>query len=125
MKIKWFVAIVLVLLIIAIIAIPAPASAGGGNGWAIGGALLGGFFLGSVLGPRENIIIGPAYPPPVYYPSPLGYYPPPAVYYQPQSVWIPDHYESRWQLDCERMYIRRHCYQTPITVFVPGHWEYR
>lgn len=129
---KQFIAIVLILSVIMIIAIPAPVEAGGNNGLAMGGALLGGFFLGSVLNHHDRVIVGPVYPPyppPVYYPSPV-YYPPPMtypypVYYPPAARWIPDHYESRWQTVCEVMYQRQHCYPAQITVFIPGHWEYR
>lgn len=127
---KKLIAVILVLLIITIIIIPTLAEAGG-DGWKIGGALLGGFLLGSVLGPHDRVIVGPVYPayppypyypPPIYYP-PQVYYPPPV--YQPQPVWIPEHYEFQWQTVCEIMYQREHCYPAQITVFIPGHWEYR
>lgn len=121
---KRFVAIILILSVIAIIAVPAPANAGGNKGLIIGGALLGGFLLGSVLNNHDRVhdrvIVGPVYPP---YPPPV-YYPPPVVY-QPQLVWIPDHYEMRWQKNCEVMYQYPRCYLASITVFIPGHWEYR
>ncbi len=117
-------------------AIPKPANAGSKD-LLIGGALLGGgFLLGSIFGPHDRIIIGPvypaypySYPPPVYYYPPPIYYPPPTtysppVYYPPTARWIPDHYELRWQTVCEIMYQRQNCYQTQITVFIPGHWEY-
>lgn len=124
---------------------PKPVNAGG-NGWAIGGAALGGFLLGSILGPHDRIVVGPVYsaypsyapygyyPPPVYYQPPVVYQPPvyyqpsmtysPPVYYPPTARWIPDHYEWRWQTVCEIMYQRQNCYPTQITVFIPGHWEY-
>lgn len=122
---KRFIAITLTSLVIALIVIPMPADAGNNNGWTVGGALLGGFLLGSILGPNDRVIIGqvyPPYPPPVYSP-PQVYYPPP-VYYPGSARWIPDHYELRWQTVCEYMYQRQHCYPAQITVFVPGHWEY-
>lgn len=129
---KRLAAIVLILSVVAIVAIPAPANAGGKD-WLIGGALFGGgLLLGSILGPHDRVIVGPvypSYPPPVYYPPPIYYpsptaYPPPA-YYPPVARWIPDHYELRWQTVCEVMYQRQHCYPAQITVFIPGHWEYR
>lgn len=116
---KRLVAIILILSVIAIIVIPLPANAGG-NGWVIGGAILGGVLLGSVLSHHGQVVVGPVYrhyPPPVYYPSP--------VVYQPQPVWIPDHYELRWRTVCEIIYQRQNCYPAQITVFIPGHWEYR
>lgn len=106
---------------------PTPANAGGGNGWVIGGALLGGFLLGSILGPHDRVVVGPVYrhyPRPAYYPPPVVYYLPPVVY-GPQPMWIPDHYEWRWRTVCEIMYQRQNCYPAQITVFIPGHWEYR
>ncbi len=132
---KRIVSAVLILTLIFLFFNPKPADAGNNSGWAIGGALLGGFLLGSVLGPYDRIIVGPVYPaypsytpygyypPPVYYP-PLGSYYPPPVVYQPQPVWIPAHYEWRWQTVCEYMYQRQNCYQAQITVFILGHWEY-
>lgn len=99
---------------------PVPANAGGGNGWAIGGALLGGFLLGSVLNHHDQIVVGSVYR---HYPAPVYY--PPSVVYQPQPVWIPDHYELRWRTVCEIMYQRQNCYPAQIMVFIPGHWEYR
>ncbi len=116
---KRSIAIVLILLVIAVVVVPAPANAGGNNGWMIGGVFLGGFLLGSVLNSHDKIVVGPVYP---HYPPPI-YYPPPV--YQPQPIWVPDHYELRWQTVCEYMYQRHYCYPVQITVFIPGHWEYR
>ncbi len=120
--IKRVLSVFLISLFVLSFTAPVPAYAGG-DGWAIGGAVLGGFLLGSILGPHDRIIVGPVYP---TYPSylPYGYYPPPVIY-QPQQVWIPDHYELRWRTVCEYMYQRQNCYQTQILVFIPGHWEYR
>ena len=112
---------------------PAPVEAGGKD-WLIGGLIFGGgMLLGSALNShdRDHVIAGPVYtvyPSPVYYQPPLPY-PPPVYYYPPayppQARWIPDHYELRWQQPvCEIMYQRQRCYQTQITVFIPGHWEY-
>ena len=47
--------------VLSFLVVPTPVRAGG-NGWAIGGALLGGFLLGSILGPRDQVIVGPVYP---------------------------------------------------------------
>lgn len=117
---KRFVAIVLILSVVAVVAIPAPVEAGGKD-WLIGGLFFGGgLLLGSALNHNDRVIVGPVYFP---YPPPPVYYPPPV--YQPQSMWIPDHYELRWQTICEVMYQRYHCYPAQITVFIPGHWEYR
>lgn len=120
-----FLALTLVFIIFG----PAPANAGGGNGWAIGGVLLGVLIIGSIIH-HDHVIVGPvypAYPPPVYYIPPATlppvYYQPPVIY-QPQPVWIPDHYELRWQTVCEVMYQHQHCYRIQMTVFIPGHWEY-
>ena len=99
------IAIILILSATVMIAVPAPVDAGGKD-WLIGGALLGGFLLGSVLGQHDHVVVGP----PVYYP--------------PVARWIPEHYELRWQKVCETMYYRPRCYQAQITVFIPGHWEY-
>lgn len=123
---KRLVATILILSVIAVVAIPAPVEAGSSNGCVVGGALLGGFLLGSVLNHRDHVIVGPVYPP---YPPPV-YYPPPAAYPIPGDYslpvrWIPDHYESRWQTHCEIMYQYQRCYSVPITVFIPGHWEYK
>lgn len=121
---KYFVAVILVLSVIAVFAVPAPVDAGG-NGFAVAGALLGGFLLGSVLN-SDRLIVGPVYPyyysPPVY-PSPF-YYPPPVVY-QRQPIWIPERYEWQPQIVCEVVYMRQHCYPAQTTVIIPGHWEYR
>lgn len=114
--------IFLILLVTLSLLVPIPANAGGGNGWAIGGALLGGFLLGSVLSHHGQVVVGPVYR---HYPQPVYYPPPAAAYYQPQSVWIPDHYELRWRTVCEIIYQRQHCYPAQIAVFIPGHWEYR
>lgn len=132
---KRVLGVLLILLLVLSLGVPTPANAGGRD-WLIGGALFGGgFLLGSVLAPRDRIIVGPVYsaypsrqpygyyPPPVYYPPPI-YYSPPIVYQPPPMRWIPAHYEWRWQTSCEIMYQRPNCYSTPITVFIPGHWEY-
>lgn len=119
---KRLIAITLILSVIAIITVPAPVEAGGKD-WLIGGLLFGGgLLLGSALNHNNRIVVGPVYR---HYPPQPVYYPPPVVYYQPQQVWIPDHYELRWRTVCEIMYQRQHCYPAQITVFVPGHWEYR
>ena len=121
-KMKRVLSIFLASLIILAFVIPAPADAGSNNGWVISGALLGGFLLGSALGPHDRIIFGPVYPTYPSYP-PYGYYPPP-VYYPSRQIWIPAHYEWHWQTVCEIMYQRQNCYQAQITVFIPGHWQY-
>ena len=124
---KRIITIVLILSFIALVAIPVPANAGGGNGWAIGGAILGGLLLGSVLNNHGRIVVGPAhphYPPPVYYPSPV--YPSPV--YEPQPVWIPDYYVLRPVVTCQQYrypYPYQNCFRHHITVLVPGHWEHR
>lgn len=125
-----FFSIFLVLIVVLSFSTPAPADAGGGNGWVIGGAVLGGFLLGSVLGhhnQHNQVVAGPVYrhyPAPIYYQPPVYSYPPPVVY-QPQPAWIPDHYELRWRTVCEIMYQRQNCYHHQITVLIPGHWEHR
>ncbi|MDO8574708.1 MAG: hypothetical protein Q7R61_00275 [bacterium] len=109
---KFLILIIAAILLVGFIN-PKPANAGDNTGWVF----LGGFLLGSVLGPHDRIIIGPVYS---TYPS----YQPPVIY-QPQQIWVPAHYEWRWQTVCEYMYQRQNCYQAQITVFIPGHWEYR
>jgi hypothetical protein len=54
------------------------------NGWAYGGAFLGGAIVGGWLA-RPYYAPPPAYyaPPPVYYAPPPVYYAPPPVYYAP------------------------------------------
>ena len=117
---KRFIVIIVVLAVVFSSLAPTKPANADGNGWVIGGALLGGFLLGSILGPHE-IIVGPVYP---AYPPPHGYYPPPVyypLYYQPQAVWIPDHYEWCEVTVCPQGY----CYRTQVQMVVPGHWEYR
>ncbi len=77
--------------------VPSGAYAGGDHGWATVGKVLTGFIGLSILG---NAIANPY---PAYYgPPPRAYYAPPA------QVWVPGHYESRF----DRYWVR-------------GHWEYR
>ena len=99
--------------VLSFLVVPTPVRAGG-NGWAIGGALLGGFLLGSILGPRDQVIVGPVYPP---YHRPPVYYPPP-----PQPVWIPGYWGYQPVTVCD--YYGR-CYPATQGVWVEGHWEYR
>jgi hypothetical protein len=62
---------------LAALSVPAPANAGC-FGCAVGAGVLGGLFVGAVVG---NAIANS--PPPGYYPPPPGYYPPPPGYYGP------------------------------------------
>ena len=62
---------------IGLAALTAPSTANAGCfGCAVGAGLLGGLFVGAVVG---NAIANS--PPPGYYPPPPGYYPPPPGYY--------------------------------------------
>src|SRR3990167_2142695 len=47
--------------VLSFLVVPTPVRAGG-NGWAIGGALLGGFLLGSIFGPRRQFVGGAVFP---------------------------------------------------------------
>ncbi|MBI5420569.1 MAG: YXWGXW repeat-containing protein [Deltaproteobacteria bacterium] len=76
--------------------LPAPASAGDRE-WATAGKILTGIIGLNILG---HAIAHP-YP----YPAPM-YSPPPRVYYPPEQVWVPGHYETRFQRQ-----------------WIPGHWE--
>ena len=62
---------------IGLAALTAPSTANAGCfGCAVGAGVLGGLFVGAVVG---NAIANS--PPPGYYPPPPGYYPPPPGYY--------------------------------------------
>ncbi len=119
---KFLIMIITAILLVGFVN-PKPANAGGNKGLVIGGALLGGFLLGSVLNSHDRIIVGPVYP---SYPLPV-YYPPPVYYPSPPVRWIPDHYEFRWVTTCQTYrypYPYQNCYQHQITVFIPGQWGY-
>lgn len=111
--------------------------------WATAGKILTGFIGLSILG---NAL---AYPHP--YPAPV-YAPAPRVYYPPEQVWVPGHYQTRferswvpghWEIgrggrhrhggddydddDYDRRsakhWIPGHYREVEVRVWVPGHWE--
>jgi hypothetical protein len=97
MKTKVVVVLLSALLTLLVIN-PAPSYAGGHgyNGWAVGGAFVGGAVLGTVLGsalaapryiPAPQPVV--AYPEPAYAPEPYAYaYPAPVYAYAPPGQWV-------------------------------------
>ena len=75
-----------IILALILVASAVTAQAGGyyrgNNGWAYGGAFLGGAIVGGLLA-------RPYYyaPPPMYYAPPLMYYAPPPMYYAPPPMY--------------------------------------
>jgi hypothetical protein len=93
--------LIAVLLTAGLFAIPMTASAGGRGGHGgHGGFGAGGFFAGLLGGAILGTVLSQPYAPAYAYP--------PGVYYapSPEQVWVPGHYETRYE---------RH--------WVPGHWE--
>jgi hypothetical protein len=97
--------LIAILLAVGIFAIPITASAGGRGGFSghggHGGHGGGGFFLGLLGGAILGTVLSHPYYEPAYaYPPPVYYAP------SPDQVWVPGHYEMRYQRQ-----------------WVPGHWE--
>lgn len=119
---------------------PARADAGGGHHGA--GAFIAGIIGGTILGTALSNAY--AYPAPVYAPPPRAYYP-------PERIWVPGHYESRferrwvpghWEVErrgrgwddfdddtpgfrARRIWIPGHYERVEVGVWIPGHWEER
>lgn len=99
--------IAIILTVGLLAAVAGPAFAGGRGGYygrggyhGHGGYGVGGFFAGLLGGAILGTIISNSYEP-VYVPAPRVYYAP-----APEQVWVPGHYEMRFQRQ-----------------WVPGHWE--
>lgn len=117
----------------------------GDREWATAGKILTGILGVTILG--NAIANSYAYPAPVYAPPPRAYYP-------PEVVWVPGHYETRfertwvpgrWVIErfgrhgrdydddyghdherrARRVWVPGHYERVEVTVWVPGHWEER
>lgn len=111
----------------------------GDSGWATTGKVLTGIIGLSILG--NAIAHSNPYPAPAYGP-------PPGYYYPPEQVWVPGHYETRfdrrwipghWEIGRPgsnrhdddddygprrgRYWVPGHYSDVEVRVWIPGHWE--
>jgi hypothetical protein len=124
-------------------AVAASPSSAGDRGWATAGKILTGIIGLNILG---HALAQPYYA----YPAPAYAYPP-RTYYPAEQVWVPGHYESRFQrrwipghweiesygryhgeddyedddyrYEARRVWVPGHYRDVEVRVWIPGHWE--